>query len=59
MLFVFGFQCTSHTDEGLIKSLALAIHLWVIWCCLHVLDIDQFAQFFDQLGLEVSTLVYQ
>ena len=48
-----------HTVKGLIKSLTLAIHLWVIWCCLHLPDIGQFAQFFDQLGLKVAALVCQ
>ena len=57
VLFVFGFQYANHTDKGLVKSLTLAISLRVIWCCLHLSNIGQFAQFFDQLPLKVTALV--
>ena len=37
----------------------LAISFWMIRCCFYLLNLGQFAQFFDQLELKVTSLVGQ
>ena len=56
MLLVFGFQCGSHIDKSLVESFILAVSFWMIRFCLHLSDVGKFAQFFDQLGHEITPL---
>ena len=57
VLLVFGLQCTNHIDKSLVKSLILAASFLMIRCCSHLSDMSQPKEFFDQLGLKITSLV--
>ena len=42
-----------------VESYALAISFMMNRCCSHLLNLGQFAQFFDQLGLKIMPLISQ